>query len=272
MTVIEHRTHWEKFKGKVRSLFSGNLSSGVLMIVAVIAALVLVNAGLASEYHACWEYPLHIQLNDAHLNITLHELVNDGLMAIFFFMIGLEIKRELIAGELSKPRKAALPILCAIGGLIFPALIYIALNFGKDTIQGWGIPMATDIVFALVLLTLVGHKKVPASLKLFVTALAVIDDLCAVLIIAFFYTDQIVFESLLWAFLSFFVLLFANRIGVKNPFFLWGSRFIGHLDGLLSFGRSCHHCRGHYRSGHSCKSGDERKTVHHQHQEPYRHL
>ncbi|WP_318345752.1 Na+/H+ antiporter NhaA [Flagellimonas baculiformis] len=236
MTIIQHRTHWEKFKDKVRSLFSGNLSSGVLMIVAVIAALVFANVGWASEYHAFWEYPLDIQLNDVNFDITLHELVNDGLMAIFFFMIGLEIKRELIAGELSKPRQAALPILCALGGLIFPALIYIALNFGKDTIQGWGIPMATDIVFALVLLTLVGHKKVPASLKLFVTALAVIDDLCAVLIIAFFYTDQIVFESLSWAFISFFVLLLANKIGIRNPFFYGAVGLLGIWTGFFLSG------------------------------------
>jgi len=219
MTKLEHRTHWERFKGTVSSLFSGELSSGLLMVFAVIIALLLSNTGWEQEYHNFWEYQLNIQLNDVNLNITLHELVNDGLMAIFFFVIGLEIKRELIAGELSKPRKALLPILCALGGLIFPALIFIAFNYGKDTMQGWGIPMATDIVFTLVLLTLVGNKKVPPSLKIFVTALAVIDDLCAVLIIAFFYTDQIVFESLSWAFLSFLVLLGANRLGVRNPFF-----------------------------------------------------
>ncbi|MBW8241821.1 Na+/H+ antiporter NhaA [Muricauda oceani] len=233
---IEHRTYWESFKAKVRSLFSGELSSGMLMIAAVGIALVLSNTGWSKEYHDFWEYPLNIQLNNADLNITLHELVNDGLMAIFFFMIGLEIKRELIAGELSKPRKALLPILCAIGGLVFPAIIYICLNYGKDTMPGWGIPMATDIVFALVLLTLVGNKKVPSSLKIFVTALAVIDDLCAVLIIAFFYTDQIVFESLSWAFVSFLVLLGANKIGIRNPLFYGGIGLLGIWTGFFLSG------------------------------------
>ncbi|MEQ5789433.1 Na+/H+ antiporter NhaA [Muricauda sp. NFXS6] len=236
MTRLQPRTYWGKFKDKIRSLFSGDLSSGVLMVLAVIAALVIANAGWASEYHEFWEQQLNIQLNNTNLEITFHEIVNDGLMAIFFFMIGLEIKRELIAGELSKPRKALLPILCAIGGLIFPALIYFSLNFGKDTMPGWGIPMATDIVFALVLLTLVGNKKVPSSLKIFITALAVIDDLCAVLIIAFFYTDQIVFDSLLWGFISFFVLLIANRIGLRNPLFYGVVGLLGIWTGFFLSG------------------------------------
>ncbi|MER3375027.1 MAG: Na+/H+ antiporter NhaA [Allomuricauda sp.] len=236
MTTLQHRTHWEKFKGKIRSLFSGDLSSGVLMVLAVIMALILANTGWATQYHQFWEQPLNIQLGNTNLEITFHEIVNDGLMAIFFFMIGLEIKRELIAGELAKPRKALLPILCALGGLIFPAFIYISLNFGKETMQGWGIPMATDIVFALVLLTLVGNKKVPPSLKIFVTALAVIDDLCAVLIIAFFYTDQIVFESLSWAFISFFVLLAANRVGLRNPFFYGTVGLLGIWTGFFLSG------------------------------------
>lgn len=219
MSVLKRSTFWEKFKGKIVPIFSGNLSSGVFMVLAVVAALLLVNMGWNAEYHHFWEQPLKIQLSGIDLEITLHEIVNDGLMAIFFFLIGLEIKRELMAGELSKPRKALLPILCALGGLIFPALIYITLNFDQETVKGWGVPMATDIVFALVLLTLVGNKKVPPGLKVFVTALAVIDDLCAVLIIAFFYTDQIVLESLSWAFISFFILLGANKIGVRNPLF-----------------------------------------------------
>ncbi len=219
MDQLPSHSHWARFKRLTRPLFSGDLSYGLLMVGAVVTALVLANSPWANEFHAFWEYTLEVRVAGANLELTFHELVNDGLMAIFFFVIGLEIKRELIAGELSNLRKAALPIICALGGLLFPALIFLGLNQGADTAAGWGIPIATDIVFALVLLTIIGNKKVPFALKIFLTALAVVDDLCAVLIIAFFYTDQIVFGSLLWAFVSFFVLVIANRIGVRNPFF-----------------------------------------------------
>lgn len=219
MVEIRHKTLWERFKGIITPFFSGNLVSGVLIVVAVITALVFANTDLAPQFHEFWEYRLNIQLNEAKLSLTLHEFVNDGLMAIFFFVIGLEIKREIIAGELSNFKKAMLPIIGAVGGIVFPALIYFAINWGTATMSGWGIPIATDIVFALVLLNLVGNKKVPLPLKIFITALAVVDDIFAVLVIAFFYTDQIVFEGLLWAFLSFFVLIGASWIGIKTPFF-----------------------------------------------------
>lgn len=236
MVEIRQKTRWEKFKGVIAPIFSGELASGVLMAVAVIVALLFANSGWSEEFHDFWEYPLNIKLNEAELSLTLHEFVNDGLMAIFFFTIGLEIKREIIAGELSNLKKAMLPILCALGGLVFPALIYLYLNWGTDTLNGWGIPMATDIVFALVLLTLVGSKKVPLALKIFITALAVVDDLCAVLIIAFFYTDHIVLESLLWAFVSFFFLIGANKVGIKNPFFYAAIGILGIWTGIFLSG------------------------------------
>lgn len=129
-----------------------------------------------------------------------------------------------------------LPIIGAVGGIVFPSLIYIAINWHTDTVSGWGIPMATDIVFALVLLSLIGNNKVPLTLKVFITALAVVDDIFAVLVIAFFYTDQIVFESLLWAFLSFFVLIGANRIGIKNPFFYGSIGLLGIWTGFFLSG------------------------------------
>ena len=219
MVEIKYKTLWERFKGVITPFFSGNLVSGVLMVAAAITALVFANTDLAPQFHEFWEYCLHIQLNEAELSLTLHEFVNDGLMAIFFFSIGLEIKREIIAGELSNFKKAMLPIIGAVGGIVFPALIYFVINWGTATTSGWGIPIATDIVFALVLLNLMGNKKAPLTLKIFITALAVVDDIFAVLVIAFFYTDQIVFEGLLWAFLFFFVLIGASWIGIKTPLF-----------------------------------------------------
>lgn len=236
MVEIKHKTHWERFKGAVAPIFSGDFASGILMVGAVIVALILANTGWAEQFHEFWEYRLTLRLNETELSLSLHEFVNDGLMAIFFFVIGLEIKKEIIAGELSNLKKAMLPIVCAIGGIVFPAMIYIAINWGDDTITGWGVPMATDIVFALVLLTLVGTKKAPIVLKLFITALAVVDDIFAVLVIAFVYTDYIALESLMWAFLSFFVLLGANRIGIKNPFFYGAVGLLGIWTGFFLSG------------------------------------
>lgn len=236
MENITHKTHWERFKGVVTALFSNDLSSGIMMVSAVVIALILANSGWAHAYHEFWEYDLNLSINDKELSLTLHQLVNDGLMAIFFFAIGLEIKREIIAGELSSIRTAMMPIICALGGLLFPVLVFVLFNKGEATIAGWGIPMATDIVFALILLTLVGSKKVPISLKVFVTALAVVDDICAVLVIAFFYTDQIVYESLLWAFVSFFVLVGANGLGVKNPLFYGAVGLLGIWTGFFLSG------------------------------------
>ncbi|NNE76284.1 MAG: Na+/H+ antiporter NhaA [Pricia sp.] len=236
MVELKQKTRWERFKGVLTPIFSGEPASGVLMAISVVIALILANSGWAKEFHEFWEYPLNIGVNTAELNMTLHQFVNDGLMAIFFFTIGLEIKREIIAGELSNLKKAMLPVLGALGGLFVPAFIFLILNWNTDTVSGWGVPMATDIVFTLVLLTLIGSKKAPLTLKIFITALAVVDDLCAVLIIAFFYTDNIVFESLLWAFLAFFILIGANRIGIKNPFFYGAIGILGIWIGFFLSG------------------------------------
>src|SRR5690606_30241933 len=147
-----------------------------------------------------------------------HHWINDGLMAVFFFVIGLELKRELIAGELSTPKNAILPIVAALGGMVVPALVYVFFNNGLSTMSGWGIPMATDIAFALGILYLLGDK-VPLSLKVFLTALAIADDLGAVLVIAFVYTSNIDLANLLIGGLFMAVLLIANRIGVRNTVF-----------------------------------------------------
>src|SRR5690606_3344365 len=141
--------------------------------------------------------------------------INDGLMAIFFLLVGLEIKRELVEGELASPKKAALPILCAIGGAVIPATIYLYFNSGTDTAHGWGIPMATDIAFALAVITALG-KRVPLSLKIFLAALAIVDDLLAILVIALFYSAELDVMSLAYGGAVFLLLIAFNRFGVKN--------------------------------------------------------
>ena len=145
----------------------------------------------------------------------LHHWINDGLMVIFFFVVGLEIKRELIAGELSSVKQAALPIVAALGGMLAPAAIYFMFNSGKEGLVGWGIPMATDIAFVVGILALLG-KRVPLALKIFVLALAIVDDIGAVLVIAVFYTSDISVNSLILAGVILFVLILMNRIGVRN--------------------------------------------------------
>ncbi len=138
-------------------------------------------------------------------------------MAIFFLLVGLEIKREIVEGELSSPKKASLPILCAIGGAIVPAIIYLSFNAGKETSAGWGIPMATDIAFALAVIGMLGNR-IPASLKVFLVALAIVDDLIAILVIAFFYSSGIETAYLLYAGIGMIVLIIMNRMNIQNPY------------------------------------------------------
>ncbi len=159
-----------------------------------------------------------INLGSIHLTYTISAWINDGLMAIFFLLVGLEIKRELIEGELSTIKKASLPVLAALGGMIIPALIYFLFNSGKETASGWGIPMATDIAFALAIIALLG-KSVPASLKIFLAALAIADDLGAILVIAIFYTAQIHWNYLAMAGAVFVLLLILNYFKIKTLWF-----------------------------------------------------
>jgi NhaA family Na+:H+ antiporter len=146
----------------------------------------------------------------------LHHFINDGLMCIFFFLVGLEIKREILTGELSSAKRAALPFAAALGGVVVPSLIYFVLNRRSQAVNGWAVPMATDIAFALGVLALLG-KRVPITLKVFVTALAIVDDIVAVLIIAIFYTSGISFKSLIAGLVGVGVSFFANRLGVRKP-------------------------------------------------------
>jgi len=181
-------------------------SGGILLIFATIAALFIANSGLGSEYELFWKQDFTVGSELFHLTKPIILWINDGLMAIFFFMVGLEIKRELLAGELSSPKQAALPIIAAIGGMIVPALLFTFLNSGKVGTEGWGIPMATDIAFSLGVLSLLG-KRVPLALKVFLVAFAIVDDIGAVIVIALFYSAQIHW-SLLWIALALVAILF----------------------------------------------------------------
>ncbi|WP_306350130.1 Na+/H+ antiporter NhaA [Flavobacterium sp. '19STA2R22 D10 B1'] len=203
----------------VNNFISKSTTGGIVLFISAIVAIFMANSPWAHWYHEIWEHKIGIALNDTlHLNLSLHHWINDGLMAIFFFVVGLELKREIITGELSNVRKAFLPIAAAIGGMIFPALIYIVLNHTGEVHAGWGIPMATDIAFALGVLYLLGDR-IPTSLKVFLTALAIVDDLGAVLVIAFFYTSSISYISLSIGLAFLAVLYIANKIGVRNTLF-----------------------------------------------------
>lgn len=201
---------------------------GFLLIFATIIALVWANSGFYNFYNYLWnEMELGISLGNFELNKSLHYWINDGLMAIFFFMIGLELKREILAGELSSFKKASLPIGAAIGGMLVPAAIYVVFNYNNPQyMNGWGIPMATDIAFALGIMSLLG-KKVPTSLKVFLTALAIADDLGAILVIAIFYTETIHLAELINAGVFIIVLVIANRLGVRRTAFYAIVGFVG---------------------------------------------
>lgn len=212
---------------KLRSLaqeFAGlSASAGLLMLVAALLALVWANSPWSASYVALWHTELEISFGDFSLPLSLHHWINDGLIVVFFFVIGLEIKRELIAGELSDPRQAALPIAAAVGGMVFPAAIYLLFNVGSDVSLGWGVPMATDTAFALGLLAMLG-RRVPLSLKVFVAALAITDDVGAILVLALFYTADISLPSLGVAGVLFGVALALNRARVYRvlPYVLVG--------------------------------------------------
>ena len=194
-------------------------SGGIVLGISVIIALILANSPWAEYYFQFFEQKIGFTINDKpYLNFDLYHWINDGLMAMFFFVVGLELKREFIAGELSNIRKTILPIGTAIGGMIVPALIYLYFNSAEPTAKGWAIPMATDIAFALGVLYLLGNR-VPLSIKVFLTALAIVDDLGAVLVVAFFYTSDISVLSLIIGLGFALVMYLANRMGVKNVIF-----------------------------------------------------
>lgn len=194
-------------------------SGGIVLGISVLLALFLANSPWHSEYHQFFEQKFGFHFNgNIYLEYSIHHWINDGLMAIFFFVVGLELKREIVAGELASPRKAILPMAAAVGGMLVPALIYFALNPVGEVSKGWGIPMATDIAFALGVLYLLGNR-IPLTLKVFLTALAIVDDLGAVLVIAFFYTSEISIVSLLIGFAFLAAMYIGNKTGVRNILF-----------------------------------------------------
>ena len=201
-------------------LFMGReKSGGIVLILSVALAMILANSNIAESYFHFFEQEVGFIVNgEPYLNYSLHHWINDGLMAMFFFVVGLELKREFIGGELADIRNTILPIGAAIGGMLVPALIFLSLNIGTPHTMGWGIPMATDIAFALGVVYLLGDK-VPASAKLFLTTLAIVDDLGAVLVIAFFYTSELSIASLLFGLCFLAVMFIGNRLGIKSLFF-----------------------------------------------------
>jgi len=190
-------------------------TSGLLLMAMAVVALILANSSLASGYAHFMHTPVSIGAGSWSLQMSLHHFINDGLMALFFFVVGLELKREILVGELANLRNAILPIGAAIGGMVVPALIYFAINPEGEAARGWGIPMATDIAFAIGALALLA-SRVPKALITFLVALAIVDDLGAVLVIAVFYTDTIAFGPLLGAAGLFGLLLVLNMIGIRK--------------------------------------------------------
>lgn len=203
----------------VNRFIGKSTTGGIVLFISAVVALILANSPLQHAYHHFWEHKISFGIgNNLLLDKTLHHWINDGLMGVFFFVVGLELKREIIGGELSNIKKAILPIVAGIGGMLFPALIYLFFNPSGEAHNGWGIPMATDIAFALGVLFLLG-KRVPTSLKVFLTVLAIADDLGAVLVIALFYTSDISFTSLLIGSGFLLLLILSNKLGVRNTIY-----------------------------------------------------
>jgi NhaA family Na+:H+ antiporter len=191
-------------------------AGGIVLLVSAVVALAWANSPWGEAYFHLWEIPIGFRADGHAFELSLHHWINDGLMAVFFFVVGLEIKREMLVGELSSPRQAALPVAAALGGMLVPALIYAMLNARGEGSPGWGIPMATDIAFALGVLALLG-PRVPVALKVFLTALAIADDIGAVLVIALFYTSAISWTSLSVGAFVLLVLIALNALCVRRP-------------------------------------------------------
>ncbi len=217
--------------------FKLEAASGLVLLLAAIVALILSNTNLSNLYFAVLDTHLLIGTKNFGLDLSILHWINDALMAIFFFIVTLEIKREFIQGELSKPKQALLPIIGAIGGMAVPAIIYVIINFETGhTLRGWAIPTATDIAFSIGVLSLLG-SRVPVSLKVFLVALAIIDDLGAIIIIAFFYSNEIQYGYLFLMLLSFILLLVLNKFNIKNfaPYL-----FVGILLWYFTHGSGIH--------------------------------
>lgn len=210
----------QRFIQPIQQFMRIEAASGVLMLLAAVAAIVWANAPFGETYHEFWSTPISFEIGSFHLEETFEAIVNDGFMAIFFFVVGLEIKRELAVGELRDPRAAAFPVIAAVGGMAAPALIYVALagGAGPEALRGWGVPMATDIAFSLGVLSLLG-RRVPPGAKLFLLALAIVDDVGGILVIALFYTDELSFGWLAAALAGFVLIGWGSRVGIRSYVF-----------------------------------------------------
>ena len=196
--------------------FKLEAASGLVLLIAAIIALILSNTNFSDLYFNILSTHILIGTKNFGLDLSILHWINDALMAIFFFVVTLEIKREFLHGELSKPKQALLPIIGAVGGMAVPALIYVIINLETGyTLKGWAIPSATDIAFSIGVLSLLG-SRVPISLKVFLVALAIIDDLGAIIIIAFFYSGELQYNFLLLMLLSFIALLLLNKLNLKH--------------------------------------------------------
>ncbi|WP_083704312.1 Na+/H+ antiporter NhaA [Pontibacter indicus] len=199
----------------LRDFLKSGSAGGFILMACVVLSLLIANSPLGPGFERLLALQLGYESDALQLRYPILLWINDGLMAIFFLLVGLEIKRELVEGELSSFKQAALPVFAAIGGMLVPAAVYTLFNLGTATANGWGIPMATDIAFAIAVITLLG-KRVPLSLKVFLTALAIVDDLGAIVVIAVFYTTEMHLNYLLYAAGVFALLIVFNRMGVKN--------------------------------------------------------
>ncbi|MFW1677473.1 Na+/H+ antiporter NhaA [Pontibacter sp. JAM-7] len=201
---------------KLKALLQHESAGGVLLCLAMLMAMFMANSFLDNEYRSILNLPVEVRVGNLQLAKPLLLWINDGLMAVFFFLVGLEVKREVLVGQLSRPSQIVLPGVAAVGGMLVPALVFVFFNYGDAaSMRGWAIPTATDIAFALGVLTLLG-SRVPTSLKLFLMALAIIDDLGAIIIIALFYTSELSEASLMLASVCVLVLVMMNRLGVTR--------------------------------------------------------
>ena len=223
MHTEQHQTAIERITYPLRRLLHKAPAAGLVLLACAAIAMAWANSPFAHSYHALWETPIALGVGSWSASLSLHAVINDGLMAVFFFLVGLEIKREVLVGELASVRKAALPVAAALGGMVVPALLYLAFNAGGPATRGWGIPMATDIAFALGVLALLGDRFPPA-LRVFLSALAIADDLGAVLVIALFYTASVSWSALAAVAGLLVLSLVANAVGVRAA---WAYALIG---------------------------------------------
>lgn len=223
--AIAPKNAWEAGFGKLMTplehFIKGETNSGMLLVICTIIALVIANSPLLHPYEELLATQIRIGSENFNIDMSLHHWINDALMTLFFFLVGLEIKREVLVGELSEFRKALLPVCAAVGGMVVPALFYYVLNPSGEGASGWGIPMATDIAFAVTALVLLG-KRVPRALMTFLIALAIVDDIGAVLVIAIFYTSDLHLLSLMWAALAFAGMMLCNLAGIRHPWVYLG--------------------------------------------------